>query len=182
MQMNKLILISMLVGSISVGQVPNVEDTQAGNSISWNGIAGRVYFIESSVDLKTWSFFTVVKSGAGLHTYVAPDNGEKEIFYRLQYTDSQSQDPLSEDFDGDGISSSEELQSNPQSNPLKLDSNDDGVDDGGLVDRDGDGIPTAWELANGFNPLVPNSDADLAYYLQLTSTSSTHLELHTPLK
>lgn len=164
--------------------VPTPTIEPLGNAdvvMKWDGVAGKTYFIQHSDDLKTWTFDLLIKSGAGQHEFMYPVTPDKK-FIRLNIVDSVSANPQTADFDGDGLSSLEEIQANPQLNPTDLDTDNDGIDDGGLLDRDGDGIPTAWEIENGYDPLVPNTAAELAHYMMLISTSTPELEVHTFLR
>ena len=90
--------------------------------------------------------------------------------------------PETYDLDGDGIGNLAEINATPQTSPFELDSNGDGIDDGGLIDRDGDGLPTLYEIANGLDPLVANSAADLTNYLVSLTASTSSLEVFTHLK
>ena len=126
--------------------------------------------------------FNVIVSGDGTPKGYGFSCNVDRMFLRLKYTDAPTSDAANEDFDGDGLTSSEELAANPQSDPLELDTNGDGVDDGGLLDRDGDGIPTAYEIANGLDPLVANNAADLANYLNSLTVTTSALEVFTHLK
>ena len=161
---------------------PEVQHGSPSHSLLWDSVDGRTYFIQMSLDLQSWTFFTPIISGDGTTKGYGFSSTDDKMFLRLWYTDTATTDPALHDFDGDGISSADELEATPQSNPLRLDSDNDGIDDGGLLDRDGDGIPSAYEIANGLDPLVANGIADLLNYLGSLTTTSSSLEVFTPLK
>jgi len=78
------------------------------------------------------------------------------------------------DADGDRITNLAEYWLG--TNPVEINSDGDGFDDGAELyllgsnpaqadawaadDRDNDGLPSAWEIAHGLNPIVPDSAAD----------------------
>ena len=77
--------------------------------------------------------------------------------------------PTNADSDGDGISDGDEL-SLYGSDPLETDSDSDGIADADEInlhgtdpsrkDSDDDGLSDNWELDNGYDPLVQDSDGD----------------------
>lgn len=162
--------------------IQEIQHGLSGCNVVWDSVNGRTYFIQMSLGLQDWTFFNPIISGDGTAKGYAFSCTNDRMFVRLWYTDTPTSDPAAHDFDGDGISSAAELAANPQTNPLQLDSDKDGIDDGGLLDRDGDGIPTAYEAANGLDPLVANGAADLANYLNSLAAGASTLEVFTHLK
>ncbi len=51
-----------------------------------------------------------------------------------------------------------------------------------LLDHDGDGLPSAWEVANFFDPYGPNSGSELLQNLAAQPAAPAIFELHTPLQ
>ncbi len=156
----------------------------SGNSmyrLEWDGRANETYFVQFSTTLNgDWIYVPVIEQGMGAYQFDM--NSSSSLgFLRIIPETALSATPETDDHDGDGIGSLEEINSSPQTSPVRLDTDGNGIDDGGLTDRDGDGIPTAYELANGLDPLVANSATDLANYLaSLAQDQSTNIELHTP--
>ncbi len=159
-----------------------VEHTPTGCKLKWDNVTGRTYFIEWSLDLNSWQFFNEIEHDEPDYEFNFMCSTDK-MFLRLVYTDVPMSNPETHDLDGDGIGNLAEISDpNNQTHPGKLDTDGNGTDDGGLTDRDGDGIPTAYEIANGLDPLVANSAADLANYLASLTTTTSSLEVFTHLK
>lgn len=162
--------------------IQTVEHGTSNCKIKWDNVAGRSYFIAWTLDLQSWKFFPEVEHGQPDYEYNFVCSSDK-MFLRLVYTDVPMSNPETHDLDGDGIGNLAEISDpNNQTHPDKLDTDGNGIDDGGLADRDGDGIPTAYEIANGLDPLVANGAADLANYLNSLITTSSSLEVFTHLK
>jgi RHS repeat-associated protein len=79
----------------------------------WVGVANRSYFYQWSLDLVTWNYAPFMEFGEGIHSYGIATSHDK-FFVRLKYTDNLSITTLDEamvaDFDGDGISNSDEVE------------------------------------------------------------------------
>ena len=162
--------------------IQTVEHTPTSCKLKWENISGRSYFMQWSLDLETWSFFPEVEHGQANYEYNFTCSNNK-IFLRLVHTDVVMANPEAYDLDGDGIGNLAEISDpNNQTHPDRLDTDGNGIDDGGLADRDGDGIPTAYEIANGLDPLVANGAADLANYIASLTSATTSLEVFTHLK
>jgi len=56
------------------------------------------------------------------------------------------------------------------------------VEQAGHADPDGDGIPSEWEVLNGFDPTLADSEATFLQYVASLSASPVSFELHTPLQ
>ena len=65
-------------------------------------------------------------------------------------------DPWLSDTDGDGVGDA--LDQMPRDDQEFIDTDGDGIGDNADTDDDNDGLLDAWEVANGFDPLVSNGD------------------------
>lgn len=108
----------------------------------WEGVEGRTYFLQWSLDLVTWNYAPIIEHGSGMMSFGGTSSSPK-LFLRLRYTDQVTSDVFDGDFDGDRISNWYEVT-------LGLDPLDG-------ADRDSDGIPDNWET---YFLLNPGSDAD----------------------
>lgn len=112
--------------------------------LRWDGQVNRTYFIQASdpnFPLERWVWMPLIESGTGIeisHEILTTDD---KAFFRLWYTDDQPPGGTSlEDWDadGDGVSNQAEIETY-QINPLKGDS-------------DGDGLIDGWEILYGLDP------------------------------
>ncbi len=92
-----------------LGFAPGPEGTFAAD---WDGVAGRTYFMQFSLDLATWHYAPFIDFGEGPHSRgVESDSGR--FFLRLHHADFPGIDSLDDamdaDFDGDGLSNIFEL-------------------------------------------------------------------------
>lgn len=133
----------------------------SGNShtLTWWGQTGRTYFVQHSVDLVTWIYFPdIIESGTNaLLGYGFTVSGPNQFYVRLKYTAIPTGNPLTADFDGDGLSNWDELQRG--TDPFARDTDGDGMSDGN-------------EYLLGRNPLLADSPVD---------ASDRLLDVHTPL-
>ncbi|MBK1826150.1 hypothetical protein JIN81_03905 [Haloferula rosea] len=113
----------------------------------WDGVAGRTYFLQCSIDLVTWLYAPVVDFGSNPSQYGVDTNGAEKTFLRLAYVDDESVFDLASaefsDFDGDLVSNLGEGLA-LGTDPLSGDSNLNEISDWD-EDSDGDGIPDGWE-------------------------------------
>lgn len=164
----KLVVLSLLgCSSFALAQPPThspptVTRTVNGCNLDWDGQSGVTYFIQYSMDLKTWSYMPIIESGGGLPIGYGFQCDTDNMFVRLHYTDASTSNPNSADFDGDGISNWDEVRSGGAgTSPFKMDTDDDGQIDY-FNDRDGNGLADGWELQHfgGVGSANPNADID----------------------
>lgn len=123
---------------------PQVSFTEGANNTwnaDWQGIAGRAYFLQWSIDLEGWHYGPLVEFGTGVKSFGIDTQGEEKFFVRLVFINDETVTSLQEardaDFDGDGIPNWFEVEE-VGSNPFDKDSA------GG--DSDADGLADGWEL------------------------------------
>lgn len=136
---------------------PQVSFTPSGSNIwdiSWDGVSGRTYFIQWSLDLLDWDYAPVVDFGTDPDIFGTGTGGASKYFVRLKYADYDWVDDRTSaeeaDFDGDGIPNVFEVET-VGSDPL--DKNSAGGD------SDGDGMADGWELYHfgGLGTADPNA-------------------------
>ena len=143
-----LMVVFGLVG-LAYSQAPQPQPNfSAGSSNTWNfdwhGVEGRTYFLQQSDDLEKWQYFPTIEMGYDYPIEFGFTSTGERFFVRLQFTDIPSYNPYYDDFDGDGISNWDEINSNQyfgrqassinpesgQTDPLNSDTDGDGVPDG----------------------------------------------------
>lgn len=112
--------------------------------LSWHGEAGHTYFIQHSLDLKRWEMLPVIESGDDELIAWGLESDADRGFWRVWATDLPG-DPETGDFDGDGIDNLTEVLMG--TNPLRADS-------------DGDGMPDGWEHLYGLDPTTDDAAGD----------------------
>ena len=155
-QLPKYLFISVLLSWCTLeGQISNedsrIETTSVSGSykLIWQSKVNRVYFIQTSDEnLLNWYYIPEIRVGNGEYLQYSFTSNASRIFYRLRYTDQISENPETADFDGDGVSNIDEVQSGLD--PFSLDTDNDSLSDfieftlGISVDRktdsDGDGV------------------------------------------
>lgn len=138
-----------LGGMASAGEPQPQIDFTPGTGTTWNadwdGVGGRTYFLQWSLDLVTWMYASIVDFGITPDTVGVDTSSEAKFFVRLKYVDadwvSSKLEAENADFDNDGIPNWYEVE-NLFSDPLDGDSAGGDSDNGGL----GDGLPDGWEL------------------------------------
>jgi len=139
--MKKTILLLSAFATIAFAEQapPNVDHSTSGCTMSWDGVAGFSYFLLSSTDLMSWTYFDSMEYGTGSYGYGFVCS-ESKMFVRLAYVNAPWVTTLQEakdaDFDGDGIPNIFELE-DVGSDPLDKESA------GG--DSDSDGLNDGWE-------------------------------------
>jgi hypothetical protein len=124
----------------------------------WEGVAGRVYFMQWSTDLATWSYCPFMDFGDGMHSRGVESDTPK-LFFRLHFGDYPGITTLEEarnaDFDSDGLSNIFEVTFGYD--PYNVTSTVDGADN--TLDPDGDGMSNATENNRALNPMVKDNPA-----------------------
>ena len=146
-----------LIGPISadLAPQPQVIFTQAPEgtfAADWQGVTGRVYFMQWSLDLQTWFYAPFIDFGDGMHSRGLAGSAPKS-FFRLHCGDypeiTSLDEAMAADFDGDGLSNIFEVTFGY--NPYSANSTVDGADN--ALDPDGDGMTNATENTKRSNPM-----------------------------
>jgi hypothetical protein len=134
---------SLLAASPLYADEQNSEVISVGSDkfLRWFGHDERTYFIQVSDPndhLRKWTWAPIIETGNDEDISYEVDGTADKGFFRLWFTDEPTTDPDGDDFDYDGLSNWDEVNTH-QTNPLKWDSDDDG-------------LPDDWEIANGLDP------------------------------
>jgi len=115
-----LVLVKSIVAQGMLQTLPSIQHLN-GNyyTIAWEGVSGRVYFMEVSSQPTSqndfaWNFCPDIRVGTGTLLGMGFEaNAENSEFFRLRYIDySGTEDPNLADFDGDGFTNLEEAVGN----------------------------------------------------------------------
>lgn len=146
-----MLALSCLTPMQALSQTPHaqiiLEPGTGGNvyQIKWLGVTGRVYSIQTSLDLQTWANAPVIELGAGADIIWGFSPAGERSYIRLKYSVATTYTQGAEgDIDGDGISNQDEVT---------FFGTDPFVSD----DTDGDGYLNADETAQGTNPNLASS-------------------------
>ena len=155
----------LLMGPISADPAPQpqvifTQGLQGTFAADWQGVAGRIYFMQWSTELGGWRYAPFIDFGDGMHSR-GLDSSSDKLFVRLHCIDDLEITSLGEamnaDFDGDGLSNLYEVTFG--FDPFDGTSNPNGMADPD-GDPDGDGLTNAQELAAGTDPNNPDTDGD----------------------
>jgi hypothetical protein len=156
-----LVTLSAKGGSDPAPQ-PNMEISQGAQStfnLDWEGVEGRTYFMEFSLNLVDWHYAPFLHFGEGTHQRGVQSNTDK-FFMRLRHDDvagiNSLEDAINADFDGDGLNNLFEVMNG--FNPYDTDSDDNGIPDG-AEDVDQDGLLSITEQGMGTNPMKQDNPA-----------------------
>jgi hypothetical protein len=156
-----LISVTFLSGPGSAEMAPQpqvafskgLENTFAAD---WQGVAGRIYFMQWSLDLQTWLYAPFIDFGDGMHSRGLAGTAPK-AFFRLRCLDDPAitslEEAMNADFDGDGLSNIFEVTFGYD--PFDANSTADGPDNS--LDPDGDGMTNATENTKNLNPMVKDN-------------------------
>jgi hypothetical protein len=146
-----LTILAAATASVSptVAQEQNSEIIQVSPDmfLRWYGHADRTYFIQVSDPndhLRKWTWAPIIESGNDEDISYEVDGTADKGFFRLWFSDEPTTDPDGDDFDYDGLTNWDEVNTY-QTNPLEW-------------DTDGDGLSDDWEIANY---LDPNDDGSI---------------------
>jgi len=139
------ILCALMLAAVSplAAQEQNSEVLTVGvdKFLRWYGHEGRTYFIQVSDPndhLRKWTWAPIIEMGHDEDISYEVDGTADKGFFRLWFSDQFTTDPDGDDFDYDGLTNWDEVSTH-QTNPLKWDSDDDG-------------LPDAWEILHGLDP------------------------------
>ena len=104
-------------------------------NLDWDGTLGNTYFVQYSSDLISWDYMPIIKSGIGGPLGYGFNAAGGKLFLRLHYTDTPTSNPLTADFDNDGISNWDEVREGGNNTDPFL-----------YQDLNGNGIADDWEL------------------------------------
>ena len=104
------------------------DTATAAATASWWARGDRTYFLQSSADLQTWTYLPPIVTGTGAPQSVTTPTVGERWFARLRSIDQTAADPAVADFDGDGVGSTVEIAFG--TDPLDIDTDHDGLDDG----------------------------------------------------
>jgi len=98
-------------------------------TLSWWGRAGKSYFIQQSNDLIRWKYLPVIEPGSDGVVETAFTSSAPRLFLRLLSADVPTDNPLTADFDADGLNNQAEVQcgTDPFANDAGLDFDSDGL-------------------------------------------------------
>ncbi len=156
-----LIPVALLTGPLSADMAPQpeivftqgLENTFAAD---WQGVTGRIYFMQWSLNLETWLYAPFIDFGDGMHSRGLAGSASKS-FFRLHCVDDENitslEEAMNADFDGDGLSNIFEVTFGY--NPFDASSTADGNDN--ALDPEGDGMTNATENTKGLNPMAKDN-------------------------
>lgn len=120
--------------------------------VDWQGVAGRTYFMQFSLNLIDWHHAPFIDFGDGVQSRGVNSDSDK-FFFRLKYLDDPNITSLDEamnaDQDGDGLSNIFEVTHGYD--PFDIESTIDGAD--ASLDPDADGLGNNTEQSSGTNPM-----------------------------
>lgn len=137
-------------------QPSNIRVSMSGSTpesveIIYDSEAQNAYFVEMSFDLDDWAFIPEIKLGDGTEQLFEYSVNQPKAFFRLYFAEATSNDPESEDFDGDGLTNIQELTHIQQTSPFSWDTDNDSFSD-------------KWEIDFGFDPLSESSGVQASTY------------------
>lgn len=122
----------------------------------WEGVAGRTYFLQFSLDLHTWHYAPFIDFGDGEHGR-GMETDAVRYFVRQKYGDftgiTSLDEAMAADLDNDGLSNIFEV--NYGYDPFETTSTLDGPD--ASLDPDQDGLGNLSEQAADSDPMVKDN-------------------------
>ena len=138
---------------------------------SWQGRVGRFYFVQQSEDLIHWTFVPGAY-GDGVNEILAFHfcvSGADRFFVRLKYLEPYSGDPLTQDYDGDTVTTIDEI--NNGTNPF----------DSAIADTDMDGCRTIGKSILDSFETTPAMPLSMLMRMGSTTLPSTGPEATQPI-
>ncbi|MES2995790.1 MAG: hypothetical protein V4733_03175, partial [Verrucomicrobiota bacterium] len=136
-------------------QQPQASLVSSGETVAmdWQGVPGRTYFMEWSLDLVNWQPAPFLGFGDGAQSFTM-ETAEPRAFFRIRFRDDPDVDSLEEaaaaDFDGDNLSNGFEAYGGLNANSS---SSVPGESDA-TGDADKDGAKNTTEQQAHTNPMV----------------------------
>jgi hypothetical protein len=134
------------------GPLSFTQGLQGTFNADWEGVSGRTYFMQFSMDLQSWHYAPFIHFGDGGHHRGVGSDAEK-FFLRLHYGDFPEYTSLDEAMNGhldnDGLSNIFEVTYGYD--PFEEESTLDGPD--ASLDPDEDGLGNLSEQAAGADPM-----------------------------
>jgi hypothetical protein len=152
---------ALRLGPVSADMAPQPQVTfaqSAANTFAadWQGVAGRIYFMQWTTNLLGWSYAPFLDFGDGMHSR-GMAGSSPNIFVRLHCIDDPAitslEEAMNADFDGDGLSNIFELTFGYD--PFDPESTADGPDN--ALDPDEDGLGNTSEQAMALNPMAKDN-------------------------
>lgn len=132
-------------------QIQFTQGLQGTFNADWEGVAGRTYFTQFSMNLIDWHYAPFIDFGDGGHHRGIESDADR-FFLRLHHGDfpgiNSLEDAMNADFDGDGLSNIFEVMHG--FDPLTADANGD---------AEGDGLLLINEQLYGTNPHLKDHPA-----------------------
>ena len=115
-------------------QMQFTQGLQGTFNADWEGVAGRTYFTQFSMNLIDWHYAPFIDFGDGGHHRGIESDADK-LFLRLLFGDfpgiNSLEDAMNADFDNDGLTNIFEVMNG--FNPLSANANADAEEDGLLL-------------------------------------------------
>lgn len=133
--------------------------------LHWTGHPGLTYFLQASPDLQNWTWAPNIEPGINGPMSYEVDGPSAAGFYRLQYTDqapAPGETVGSADYDGDGFTNLQEITPRPRPGGVPVGFNISANIQTNPVrkDTDGDGLDDKWEEDHGLDP-TDNGSRDI---------------------
>ena len=126
--------------------------SQGTMNLDWDGIPGRTYFMQFSMNLMDWHYAPFIDFGDDGH-HRGMQSDASRMFFRLIFADIPGihslEDAMNADFSGDGLSNIFKVTHGYD--PFNQESTSEGPD--ALLDPDGDGLSNASEQTLGRDPM-----------------------------
>lgn len=146
------------IAAVPAPQPPVIftQGLQGTFAADWQGVTGRIYFMQWSTDLTSWQYTPFLDFGDGMHSHGLESSTDK-FFVRLFTVDDSAitslDEAMSADLDSDGLSNIFELAYGYD--PFNAASTAGGNDN--ALDPDGDGLTNSTEHTKALNPMLKDN-------------------------